>query len=179
MSELSTQAQVFVDMLDEPKNTLGRTEEAVAMALADPSLIEHLYSCYFQPDEWVRLRVSSSFKRLWRADQKLVEPYLEGFITDVAAIDQPSVNWTFAQLCLELDHLLTPDQQATATKRLKQYLETTDDWIVQNSTIETLTHWALNDPKLASWLKPHLQRLTESTRRSVAGRATKALNRLG
>ncbi len=179
MAPLSTDAQRFVDMLNEPVNTLGRTEEAVELILADPALIEDLYRCYFQPDEWARLRVSSSFKRLWRADEQLVAPYLDGFVNTVSAINQPSINWTFAQMCRELDHLLTPKQRSTATERLKHYLDNSDDWIVQNSTIETLTHWAVDDPTLATWLKPRLEQFTGSTRKSVAARAGKALDRLG
>jgi len=99
-------SEKFVEMLAGATNTLGRTEEAVALVLQSPERIEELYQCYFQPDEWVRLRVSSSFKRLWRADPDLVEPYIPGFIADVSKIDQPSANWTFSQLCLEMqDHL--------------------------------------------------------------------------
>ena len=98
----SPAALKFVGMLDEPKNTLGRTEEVVEMVLEKPELIEYLYQCYFQPDEWVRLRVSSSFKRLWRADEELVKPYIAGFVSKVSKTDQPSINWTFAQMCEEL-----------------------------------------------------------------------------
>ncbi len=147
------------------------------MVLADPQLIDDLYSCYFQPDEWVRLRVSSSFKRLWRADEKLVQPYIKGFVYHVSTIDQPSINWTFAQLCRELDHLLTPPQRAEAKERLKGYLERSDDWIVQNATIDTLADWA-GDTTLAAWLGPKLRQLTHSRRKSVATRARKRLDQL-
>lgn len=166
-------------MLNEPKNTLGRTEDAVDMVLAQPALIEDLYQCYFQPDEWVRLRVSSSFKRLWRADEGLVDPYIDGFVTRVSAIDQPSINWTFAQMCLELDHRLSKKQRSTAIVRLKHYLEKSDDWIVQNHSIETLGGWAVEDEALASWLRPQLEDFfRQSTRKSVARKAAKWLETL-
>lgn len=182
MSSLSVEAQRFVEMLDEPKNTLGRTEEAVAMVLANPDLIADLYQCYFQPDEWVRLRVSSSFKRLWRADEQLVAPYLDGFVNDVSKINQPSINWTFAQLCSELDHLLSAEQRTTSCLRLKSYLEDSDDWIVQNTSIEALGQWAAadagTDPDLSIWLKPRLETLAQSPRKSVARRAASWIEKL-
>ena len=174
----SPAALKFVGMLDEPKNTLGRTEEVVEMVLEKPELIEYLYQCYFQPDEWVRLRVSSSFKRLWRADEELVKPYIAGFVSKVSKTDQPSINWTFAQMCEELDHLLTAPQRATATKRMRGYLETSDDWIVQNCCIATLSKWATADESLAKWLAPKLEGLARSERKSVAKRAAKAIELL-
>lgn len=163
----------FVAMLNEPKNTLGRTEEVVELVLANPELVEDLYQCYFQPDEWVRLRVSSSFKRLWRSNPTLVAPYLGGFVQKVAKIDQPSINWTFAQLCLEMEAHLRPAQRVEAQERLQTYLDTSDDWIVQNNTIETLATWSTTDIDLREWLTPRLAQLAESPRKSVAKRARK------
>lgn len=44
----------FIRMLDEPKNTLGRTEEVVEMVLEKPELIEDLYQCYLElSDDWI------------------------------------------------------------------------------------------------------------------------------
>lgn len=168
----------FIEMLKEPANTLGRTEEAVAIVLADPARIVELYECYFQPDEWVRLRASSAFKRLWKADVELVLPFLDGFVDDVSAIDQPSVQWTFALMCLDLDNHLTNDQRTTCKARLKSYLENSDDWIVQNNTITTLGTWAKEDTALREWLLPRLKELSESYRKSVARRAIKWLEEL-
>ncbi len=163
----------FVDMLNEPVNTLGRTEEAVELVLANPELIHELYACYFQCDEWVRLQVSSAFKRLWKADAGLVVPFLDGFVNDVSSIDQPSVQWTFAIMCLELEVYLSEAQRAESQRRLQGYLEASDDWIVQNNTIATLGSWAKTDEHLKKWLHPRLNALSSSHRKSVAKRATK------
>lgn len=167
--------EAFVEMLNEPKNSLGRTEEVVAIVLNDPSRLDELYQCFFQPDEWVRLRASSSFKRIWRADAELFGPYLQGWIDDVSAIDQPSVNWTFSQLCTDLGDSFSGTQRSTATKRMKGYLATSDDWIVQNTTMEALGLWAANDTRLKRWLLPHLERLAALDKKSVAKRAAKLL----
>jgi len=165
----------FVEMLNEPKNTLGRTEEVVQLVLDDNSRIEELYKCYFQSDEWVRLRTSSSFKRIWRKAPELVLPYIEGLVDDVSSIEQPSVNWTFAQFCLEMEDYLNEEQKKNSIKTLKRYLKNSDDWIVQNSTIETLGTWSLENKKLSKWLIPKLESFVFSDKKSVAKRAKKWL----
>lgn len=165
----------FVEMLRGAKNNLGRTEEVVAIVLADHARLDEVHQLFFQDDEWVRLRASSSWKRIWRAEPEWALPYLDSWINEVSKLDQPSVQWTFAQLCLELDELLTARQRATARNRLKSYLEGSADWIVLNSTMPTLTHWAGDRPELAAWLEPRLKKLSKDTRKSVASRASKSL----
>ena len=171
-------AEPFVDMLRGARNNLGRTEEVVAEVLAQPRRIDELYDCYFQPDEWVRLRTSSSFKRIWRADETLFLPFVDRFVKVVSKIDQPSVQWTFAEMCADLAEHLSGMQRRTAKARMKKYLKTSDDWIVQNRSIETLGSWALEDAKLKGWLLPELTEFAASERKSVARRAAQWLQRL-
>ena len=90
-------AEPFVEMLRGATNTLGRTEEVTDLVLADPSRAQEVYDLFFQDDEWVRLRAPSASKRLWRADEEIIEPFVEGWVAHVSAIDQPSSQWTFAQ----------------------------------------------------------------------------------
>lgn len=171
-------AEPFVEMLRGERNNLGRTEEVVAIVLATPDRIDELYDCFFQPDEWVRLRTSSSFKRIWRADAELFDPYLDRFIADVSSIDQPSVQWTFAEMCSDLAHRFTAAQRASATKRLQAYVDESEDWIVLNRTVESLGRWSTDDAALATWLTPHLHRLAGDDRKTVARRAQGWLERL-
>jgi len=168
--------EAFVEMLRGARNDLGRTEEVVDLVLADPSRIHELYQCFFQPDEWVRLRASSSFKRIWRADEELFLPYLDRFIADVSKIDQPSVQWTFAEMCSDLDARLTGAQRRTAKVRVKAYLDNSDDWIVLNRSIFTLGLWSGDDPKLTAWMRPRLVTLATDDRKSVARSAQKWLD---
>ncbi len=165
-------------MLAGATNSLGRTEEVVAIVLEDPMRIEELYDTYFQPDEWVRLRTSSSFKRIWRADPEMFQPYLAGFVKEVSKIDQPSVNWTFAQMCIDLSDRMSGHQRRSAKATLKRYLEESGDWIVQNTTIEALGNWAVEDEGLSDWLVPKLAKFAAGNRKSVAKRAQQWLLKL-
>ena len=168
----------FVDMLRGERNELGRTLDVVERVEASPERLDELQRCFFQPDEWVRLRASSATKRLWRTHPEWLEPYIESWVSDVSRIEQASVNWTFAQMCLELSDRLAIAQRAVATERMKGYLEHSDDWIVKKSSIATLAAWAEDDRRLANWLQPQLEKLADDPRKSVASQAKKALAKL-
>ena len=169
----------FVEMLRGNSNSLGRTEEVVAAVLASPERAAEVYELFFQPDEWVRLRAASASKRLWRADRQLFAPYVAGWVEHVATLDQPSAQWTFANLCDECEELLTAEQRARATEILVEYLAANTDWIVLNSSMPPLVRWAADDAELADRVRPHLERLSGDERASVAKRATKLLAVLG
>ena len=65
-----------------------------------------------------------------------------------------------------------------ALARMKTNLATHEDWIVLNWTIETFAEWEADDTALRDWLRPHLVRLANDTRKSVAKRAAKKLHLL-
>lgn len=159
-------------------NSLGNTVEVVNIVLKDKKRFEELYQCYFSKDEVVRLRVSNAMKRIAREHLDWLVPYIDKFINDISKINQASTQWTLAQLFLMLEKDLTDKQKKQAVDILKRNLDNNDDWIVQNTTIETLTQWAHSDESLAGWLKPRLKKFTASERKSVANRAQKALDSL-
>lgn len=159
-------------------NSLGRTIEVVEMVLNDTIRFDELYNCYFCDNEVVRLRVSNAMKRIYKEKSELVVAYLPQFLDKVSRIDQPSTQWTMAQLFLWMQNDMTADQLSKAKDILKRNLSNTNDWIVENATIETLTIWAQDDPGLKAWLLPVLEKYSKSPRKSVANRAKKNLAKL-
>lgn len=160
-------------------NSLGRTIEVVDLVLSDPARFPDLFACYRSEDAVVRLRASNAMKRVAAERRDLLVPYLDRFIAEIGELDQPSAQWTLAQLFDRLVRDMTGAQRQTATDLMKRNLKTHDDWIVLNATIETLATWAEKDEKLAHWLRPHLERLASDPRKSVATRARKKLVVLG
>jgi hypothetical protein len=154
-------------------NSLGQTISVVDDILKDKSKLEELYQCYFSQDEVVRLRVSNAMKRICKEHPDWLVPYLDKFIAEISKINQASTQWTLATLFLWLDDDMTPQQKAGAIAILKRNLTTMNDWIVLNTTIETLATWAKTDDALKAWLQPHLQTLTKDRHGSVARRASK------
>ena len=160
-------------------NSLGRTLEVVEIVLSDRTRLEELYRCYFSADEIVRLRTSNAVKRVTLAHPEWSEPYLDRLLEEIAQIDQASTQWTLALLFGMLSDRMTAKQRSQATDHLKHTLATHTDWIVLNNTMKTLTQWAKEDESLKAWLRPHLIRLREDERKSVAGNARKSLEALG
>lgn len=58
----------------------------------------------------------------------------------------------------------------------KNNLDNHNDWIVINTTMETLFEWSKADENLKSWLFPRLEKFENSDKKSIAGRAKKYLN---
>ena len=160
-------------------NSLGRTEEVVAAALADPPRLEELYGCYQSADAVVRLRVSSALKRVQNARPGLLIPLYDRLIDEIGALDQASAQWTLAQIFDRAWVDLTPGQRNRALAVLRRNLEAHHDWIVLNHTMETLACRAEDDAELQAWLLPLLERHARDPRKSVARRAERKLLELG
>lgn len=158
-------------------NSLGRTEEVVALALASPDRFAELFECYKSEDEVVRLRVSSAMKRIEPERRDLIMAYLDRFIGEIGDLDQASAQWTLAQLFERIEPEMSAQQRQGALAIMKRNLAENGDWIVLNMTMATLTDWSAGDAELPRWLKPQLERHAKDTRKSVAKRAAKLLKR--
>ena len=159
-------------------NSLGKTIEVVDIILADNSRLEELFNCYFSPDEVVRLRTSNAMKRICKVQREWLIPYIDKLLSEVSQIEQASAQWTLAQLFNQLGEFLSPKQRKQAKKVLKTNLDAYSDWIVLNSTMDTLAKWSKSDPELKDWLKPYLAEISLDKRKSVSNRATKIIKQL-
>ena len=159
-------------------NSLGNTVEVVEKILKEPTLFDEFFNCYFSDDEVVRLRVSNGMKRICKAENSLLLPYINRFLEEISQINQASTQWTLAQLFLMLENDLTENQKSKATEILKENLTNHSDWIVLNQTIETLGEWSKKEESLKVWVLPHLKRLSQDERKSVSKRALKTLDSL-
>lgn len=173
-------SEPFAEMLKGGHpNSLGRTIEVVDAVLSSPNRFEELFACYRSDDPTVRLRTSSAMKRVEKERHDLLVAYLDRFIEEIGALDQASAQWTLAQLFARLAEDMIPPQRAAALSIMKRNLSSHDDWIVLNTSMETLTDWARDDRALQQWLTPQLDRLTGDPRKSVANRARKKRAALG
>ncbi len=169
-------AETFEQMLTGGHpNSLGRTVEVVDCVLVNRARLDTLYQTYFSTNEVVRLRVSSAMKRVTIVHPDWTMDFMDGFQSDVAAIDQASTQWTLALLFDLTRERLSAVQHERALEIMKRNLVKHDDWIVLNNSMKILAKWAKDDADLRVWLRPHLQRLTGEPRKSVASQARKAL----
>lgn len=156
-------------------NSLGNTVAVVDLVLAEPPRLAELYACYRSRDEVVRLRTSNALKRITNVHPEWLVPYIDRLLNEVANIDQASAQWTLAQLCATLRPYMNQRQHQQALDVLKRNLEHNHDWIVLNTTMQTLGEWAADDEELERWLRVRLDTLSRDPRKSVAGRARKLL----
>ncbi len=138
-------------------NSLGRTLEVVELVLASESRLPQLLDCYRSDDAVVRLRTSNALKRVARVEPDWVLSHTERLLGEVAALDQDSARWTLATLFQLLGSRMTAPQRSRARKIMQKNLETCGDWIVLNTTMETLAEWAQTDARLKRWLLPRLE----------------------
>ena len=156
-------------------NSLGNTVEIVEEVLQDHSKFPELLECWFSDDELVRLRVSNGIKRVFKKAPDLLYPYVDTFLNEIAQIDQPSTQWSIAQLYDYLKNQMDEKQLDQAVSIMKHNLANHNDWIVLNTTMQILSDWSKSDIELKKWIEPHLQRLAADSRKSVASRAKKLL----
>lgn len=172
-------AEPFAEMLEGGHpNSLGRTEEVVAIVLADHARLEDLFATMTNLDEVVRLRVGDALEKVCRERPDWFLPHVDRLLADLGQIEQPSVQWHVAQMLHHLRSELSGNQEHRATALLQRYLTTSTDWIVLNVTMDVLTQWAARDAPLTAWLEPQLERLRHDERKSVAKRAEKRRSEL-
>jgi hypothetical protein len=158
-------------------NSLGNTIKVVSEIFADPSKLKDLIECWKSEDELVRLRVQNGVKRVAKEKPEWVAEFLPDLLGWITKIDQASTKWCLSTLYMWLEKYMTKDQQLKAIEIMKDNLHY-DDWIVQNTTSESLAYYAKEDEKLRIWLLPELEKLTKSRHKSVARRAQKLINLL-
>jgi len=156
-------------------NSLGRTLEVVEAVLASPDRMEELYQCYFSDDEIVRLRTSSSIKRVFNQHPEWFDQYADRLLSEISQINQPSTKWTLAQLWLEHKKRLTPEQKSAAADNLITTLFEEDDWIALNMSMKTLERYVKDDPALIVRIADRTRQIAHDPRRSVSKGALKLL----
>jgi len=160
-------------------NSLGNTIEIVDEVLADKAKLPALVETWSSEDEIVRLRVANAVKRVCIEQPDWIATFLDQLLNEVSKINQASTQWTLAKLFEMLEGRMTGAQRQRALEIMQRNLTHHEDWIVLNNSMETLGQWAERENDLRTWLLPHLERLSGESRKSVARRAQKWLEKFG
>ena len=159
-------------------NSLGRTLEVVDIILNDEGSLKYLFECYSSSDATVRLRVSNAFKRIFRQNPNWFAGYVDKFQILIPTLNQPSAEWTLAQLHLEFCYLLTEKQKSKAINISKEQLKNSKDWIVIIQTMNFLEKMAREDEFLREWLVIKLDLISKDKRTAVRKKANEIINSL-
>lgn len=156
---------------------LHNVDLAVTQVLADPAEVESLFESVFAEDEVVRMRAADALEKVCAERPDLLTALVPRMLTEMAGVDQPSVQWHLAQILGVVD--LDESEQESATELLFSYLERSDDWIVANHTLATLAVFARRDPLLRGRFRAALVAREHSRHKSVANRVRKLLAEFG
>lgn len=159
-------------------NSLGQTVEVVETVLVDPDRLPELMDCYKSDDEVVRLRTSSAIKRVFKARPEWFDDWADHLLDEVSNLDQPSAQWTQAQIFLEHGARMSASQFEKAKDILVHNLLNKDDWIVLNMTMKTMQAWSADHHDLVPRIEARIVELADDKRRSVANTARKMLKQL-
>lgn len=154
-------------------NSLGRTGEVVGIVFGNRRKLRELFECLGSEDEIVRMRAGDALEKVCRQRPDWFKPYVERLLTEVAVIDQPSVQWHLAQMLTEVD--LDPSERRRAIAWLWRTFDRTDDWIVTSEVLTALTFFARVSPAVRKRLPGALCQTQRDRRPAVARRATKLL----
>ncbi|MGZ6005566.1 MAG: hypothetical protein ACXWLH_05480, partial [Candidatus Saccharimonadales bacterium] len=121
----------------------------------------------------IRMRASDGLEKICRQKPQWFQPFKPKLLNDVPPIRQASVQWHLAQIFSEIK--LSPPEANAAIAIMRRNLETMDDWIVTNLTLESLATFAraktFDRAVFVAILKQH----QSSRHKSVAARAAKLL----
>ena len=74
----------------------------IEAVLHDPTGVGELFECVKDQDAYVRLRASDALEKVCRTNASIVQPLKTRVLNEMSAIDQPSVQWHYAQIVDQL-----------------------------------------------------------------------------
>jgi hypothetical protein len=166
---MSRQEPIKAMLTGDNPRALARTEEVVTLVLGNRTRLQELYACLLEEDEIVRMRASDALEKVCRGRPAWLQAFVPQLLTEVAAIEQASVQWHLAHILGEVE--LTPSQRAVVCRILKRNLAEKKDWIVANSSMETLAKFSRDDSQLRTEVLAMLKELLSDPHTSVVARA--------
>jgi len=178
MAEESDQdpINILVSLSGGDRRSTGRSDEIVAVVLADPALFGQLIAGLSNPDPLIRMRTADAAEKVTLQRPELLQPYKEQLLDQVSTIEQQEVRWHVAQMLPRME--LSPAERRQALNILLGYLED-ESKIVKTFTMQGLADLAQQDPTLRDEVIPVLVELTASGSPAMRSRGRQLLKQLG
>jgi hypothetical protein len=158
------------------RRSTGRSDEVVAIVLADPVLFGRLIEGMSNPDPLIRMRAADAAEKVTIQQPELLQPYKDLLLNQVATIEQQEVRWHVAQMLPRLE--LSPAERRQVLEILLGYLDD-ESKIVKTFAMQGLADLAWKDPQLRPVVLPVLVDLTASGSPAMRSRGRKLLKQLG
>lgn len=157
------------------RRSIGRSNEVVALTLAEPGLFPLLLSGMLSESPLVRMRAADAVEKVTMSRPEYLCPYKHILINQVAAIAQAEVRWHLAQILPRLT-LSKPERRAVV-KILLDFLNDQSK-IVQTFSMQALADIARHDPSFRTLARRVIERHTKSGSPAVRSRGKRLLTHL-
>jgi hypothetical protein len=92
-------------------------QPVIEAVLHDPTRVGELFACVKDADEYVRMRASDALEKVCQANASIVQPLKIRVLNEMSVIDQPGVQWHYAQIVDKLQ--LNPQETAQVISKLQ------------------------------------------------------------
>jgi hypothetical protein len=157
------------------RRSIGRSNEVVAMVLAQPELFAVLMSGIALDDPLVAMRCADAAEKITVQHSEWLAPYKRTLIVDYSRIAQAEVRWHVAAMLPRL-----PLNKAERRQVFALLLTYTNDHssIVKTMAMQALFDLALHDAELQPLVRQHIEELCITGTAAMKARGRKLLARL-
>lgn len=158
------------------RRSIGDADEVAQEIVSNPELFAIVFEGVVSNDPVLRMRAADAVEKATRQNRRLLQPYKQRLLDEVAAVDQQEVRWHVAQMLPRLP--LNAAERDGAVAILESFLRD-ESKIVQVNAMQALADLARDDEQLRDRVIPILARMTETGSLAVRSRGRKVLKKLG
>lgn len=157
------------------RRSTGRSEEAAAEVLRDPSLFPALLRGLGEGDARVRMRCADAAEKVTRERPDLLQPHKMRVFTVAELEDQQEIRWHLAQMIPRLK--LSGKERLRAASVFYLYLDDKSS-IVKTFAMQALADLAMQDGSMQRDVLLHLERLTAEGTPAMRARGKRLLQQM-
>ncbi len=121
--------------------SIGQSTEVVKAVLANPELIDSVFSGLLEDDPLVRMRAADAIEKISRQKPELLQKFTGALLGRIALMEQQEVQWHVAQIIPRLK--LSESDMSKVRRILGKYLKTTSSNIVRVMSLQALADLAV------------------------------------
>jgi hypothetical protein len=157
------------------RRSIGRSNEVVAMVLAQPELFGVLMSGIALDDPLVAMRCADAAEKITAQHPEWLTPYKRTLIADYSRLEQAEVRWHVAAMLPRLP--LNKAERRQVFQLLLTYTNHRSS-IVKTMAMQALFDLALHDAELQSLARQHIEELCITGTAAMKARGRKLLGKL-
>lgn len=154
--------------------SIGNSNKVVNIVKNNPDLFDNLFSCLYSSSKIIRMRAADAIEKISLDSPTLLNKYKSALLLDISKIDQPEVQWHFAQIISRLE--LDSADLDHVTSILKSNLKSTKSNIVKTFCLQSLYDLSLQHKEISKSVKSLLEFYSNDKSAAVRSRVKKLLN---